>query len=83
MSWVKVRLELCGKNEVLELDYTSFKTGLHMRKLSDRIILREGEGIIREMPKQNFKDYLVSVISMLDVEDQKEILDSVAEIVFH
>jgi hypothetical protein len=81
MSWVKLKIEMNGKDELLELSYTTFKQNLRVRKLADSIVLEEG-GITREMPKEAFMDYLVAVISMLDIEDQKELVDTVADLIY-
>ena len=82
MSWVKIRLEMNGRDELLELSYTTFKQSLSMQKFSDRIVLKEG-GITREMPPEEFKDWLIAIISMLDIEDQKRILDELAVLIYY
>jgi|GEM_PF-2302941 hypothetical protein len=81
MSWIKLKIELDGRDELLELNYTAFKREMFMRKLHDSIVLRE-KGITREMPKEDFLDWLLEIISMLDIDDQKELLKSLAEIVY-
>jgi len=81
MGWVKFRIEVNGRDELLELNYTTFKQSLRTERIGDRVILHEG-GITREMPHEEFKDWIVAVISMLDVDDQKEIIDTVAEMIF-
>lgn len=81
MTWVKLRIEVNGKDELMEFNYTTFKREMRMRKLHDRIILKE-KGITREMPSQEFKNWLIEIISMMDIEDQKEIIDSVADMIF-
>jgi len=80
MSWVKLRVVLDGRDKLLKLNYIAFKREMFMRKLHDSIVLRE-KGITREMPKEDFLDWLLEIISMLDIDDQKELMKSVAEIV--
>jgi hypothetical protein len=79
MSYVKLKIEVNGRDELVEFTYMNFRQSILMRKFEDRVILYEG-GITREMDRKAFKDYLVAVISMLDWEDQKEILDTMAEL---
>jgi len=82
MTWIKVKLGWYGEDNVLEIDYTTFKTGLLLRELSDRIILTEGDGITREMPLDAFDDYFISVFSMLDYEHRKRLFSNMEEVAF-
>lgn len=61
---------------MFEVDYKSFKQSLEVHDLINTVIHRE-LGITKEMSKYNYKDFLIEVISMLNREDQIDIIDAV------
>ena len=78
---IRIRIQIDGRDETAEFTYTRFKESLSMRIRENLVILKEG-GITREMDIEQFKDYIVAIVSMLSYEHQRDVLDAIAEVVF-